>query len=204
MSWLTSIVGGVMGSMVSAYGSVKAGRAASTLYYKQAAFKEEQAEFAAREGRRQSELLKRQKAERIEARRLELARILGAQRARYWASGVTLQGTPLLVAMESQARAEEDISRLKYWFGQDIDTAELQSHMLSHGLFKEASYLRAAARAAKSSGYLQAASSIQSGAAQAGSQVASYYGQQYSQYGAQTYTQGSTGASTAGSSGRPY
>jgi hypothetical protein len=121
--------------------------------------------------------------------------------------------------MESQARAEEDISRLKYWFGQDIETAELQSHMLSRGLFKEASYLRAAARATKFAGVMGALSSGLSAGSTTFQGIQSAYGQQYAQQGAyqsgyasgyqqaySSYGGGAvgTGASTAGSAGRPY
>jgi hypothetical protein len=84
----------VAGTAVSVYSAAKAGEA--------------QKEASQREASR-SRLAAQQKAE--DTRKLHL-RVMAAQKARYGASGLTMEGSPLLVQMESMKESEDELRRI--------------------------------------------------------------------------------------------
>jgi len=83
---------------------------------------------------------------KAEDERKKRERILATQRARYGASGVTMEGSPLLVQMESLAESEEQLRRIR-------ETGYLQAD-----LYEEQG------EEAKRSGYVNAAGAAVRGA----------------------------------------
>jgi len=92
---IISVFASVASTAVSAYSSYRAGE------------EEEKA-------RKRAAMQARQRAEQLAtAKEKEHRRLLATQRARYGAAGMTLEGTPLLVQMESMRESEEELERIK-------------------------------------------------------------------------------------------
>ena len=85
----------VASTAVSIYSSVSAGK------------KEEHAE------KNVARQLRQQAIQKAEDTAKEHRRILAVQRAKYGASGVTMEGSPLLVQMESLRESEEQLRRIR-------------------------------------------------------------------------------------------
>lgn len=85
----------VAGTAYSAYSSHQAGEAAESAEKKQAYMLSEQARV------------------REEQQRLNAKRLLATQRSRIGASGVTMEGSPLLGMMETQAQYEKDLLNIR-------------------------------------------------------------------------------------------
>lgn len=83
-----------VGAGVSVYSAIRAG--------------EEEEKAAKREARRERFAA----AQRAEIKRKEHQRLIARQRARYGAAGLTMEGTPLLVQIESMRESEEELARI--------------------------------------------------------------------------------------------
>ena len=92
---IVPIVLSVASTAVSIYSSVSAGK------------KEEHAE------KNVARQLRQQAIQKAEDTAKEHRRILAIQRAKYGASGVTMEGSPLLVQMESLRESEEQLRRIR-------------------------------------------------------------------------------------------
>lgn len=73
-------------------------------------------------------------------------RVLASQRAKYGAAGVTMEGTPLLVQMESMRESEEELSRI-------VEKGEAEAREYRRG-----------GRAAAASGRIEAVGELAGGA----------------------------------------
>jgi len=145
MSFLAPIVPYLMaaGTAVSAVSAIQAGRS-----------QEKMAEYNAAVSERDA-LAARQKAGFDEAaHRRRTRKFLGKQRALYGKSGVTFEGSPLLVMEETAAEAELDALAIRYGgeieAGRHLSLAELE---------------RARGKQAKRAGYLGAGTSLLTGGA---------------------------------------
>lgn len=124
-----SLIVGVASTAYSAYTSYEAGRAEK------------------REYRRGAEQERIQAAQRAKAEEKRHRRVLATQRARYGASGLTMEGSPLLVQMESLEESEEMLARIRA------------------GGEAEALSLERAGRWAQRSGYVEAGGAVLGGVA---------------------------------------
>ena len=96
------VVLAVVGTAATVYSTVRAGKAESKAESERAAHEARAAEQARKiAAQRAEDETKRHKA------------ILGTQKARYAASGVTMEGSPLLVQMESLRESEEQLRRIR-------------------------------------------------------------------------------------------
>ena len=95
------VAAAVASTAVSVYSAAQAGQEAKSAREREAGQLQRSAE--------QSRKAAAQKAEDTRKRHLML---LSAQRARYGASGLTMEGTPLLVQMESMRESEEELRRI--------------------------------------------------------------------------------------------
>jgi len=121
MSWGAALVAVSLASTAySAYSQYAAGEA------------EERAEK-----RRAKELRYRYGVQAAQAEK-EHRRLIATQKARYGASGLTMEGTPLLVQMESLKESEEELARIRT-FG---EMAAGESELLGK-LARRAGYARA-------------------------------------------------------------
>lgn len=146
-----AMVAAAAGSMVAAYASIESGQAQKKAANYNAALQERQAENEKAAAAIQEENFRKQTAARM-----------ATLRTGYAASGVEIsEGTPLLVAMESQANAEKDALRIR-WGGETQADAFLGAATLS----------RAQGSQAQTAGYLGAGASLLSGAGR----VAGIYG----------------------------
>ena len=128
------IVLATVGTAASVYSTIRAGRAESKA----------EGERAGQEARaaEQARKIATQRAE-DEAKRHKA--ILGTQKARYAASGVTMEGSPLLVQMESLRESEEQLRRIRE--GGEVE-------YMTHKELAQASSRRAGE--ARTSGYVTA------------------------------------------------
>jgi len=107
-------------------------------------------------------------AAKEEQSRDEVRRVLARQRALVGASGITTEGSPLLVMMETARQGELDALRIRY-------TSEVEARQ---GLFQaqqyqsEATLQRYQGKQAQKAGYLSAGGTLLTGIGSA----ASYYG----------------------------
>lgn len=92
---IIAVVASVASTAYSAYSSYRAGREEKKEHKRAAA---------------QERLRAHQRAD-IEAKRHR--RVIASQRARYGAAGLTMEGTPLLVEMESLRESEEELTRIR-------------------------------------------------------------------------------------------
>lgn len=90
-----AVVASVASTAYSAYSSYRAGR-------------EEK-----KESRRAAEQARLRAAQRAKAKEKEHRRIIARQKARYLGSGLTMEGSPLLVEMESLKESEEELARIR-------------------------------------------------------------------------------------------
>ena len=136
----------LLGAAVSAYGAIRQGQQAEAVGRYNATVAQQQA-TAARQAA----------AADAETKRRQYERILGAQRARYGASGVIgSEGSPLLVMMQSEEEAALDVARVRYG-----GTAQ------AYGLESEARLQRFRGSYARRQSYLQASGAILKGVGQA-------------------------------------
>lgn len=132
----------VFSSLVTAGGAIMSGQ-------QQAAASEYNAEVA-----EQNAVAAKQKAAyEEEAHRQNLKKIMSSQRALYGASGVDIEGSPLLVMEDTAAQGELDALAIRY--GGDVAAAQQRS---------AANLYRMQGRNAKMSGFWNAGSSLLSGA----------------------------------------
>lgn len=92
-----------VGTAVAAYGAIQQGRAAA-----------EAANFNRENALRNARISREQAARDAEAQGRRSRKIIGAMRAGYGASGITLEGSPLDVLEESAATAELDRQNIIY------------------------------------------------------------------------------------------
>lgn len=126
------------GAVASAAGAVTSGIAQSNAAKYNAKLADQNAQVARDQAAAEARL-QREKSEKI----------LGATRAAYGASGVTLEGSPLDLLEESAANAELDNLNIRY-----------KGTLQSRGYMNEASLYRAQARNARTSGIIEGISSI--------------------------------------------
>ena len=136
------IAASILSAAVTAYSSYAQGQAAS-----------QAARYNARVAEQQAESARQAAAADAETRRRQLDRVLGAQRARYGASGVIpSEGSPLLVMMESEEEAALDVARVRHG-----------GAAAAHGLGLESSILRRQARQASRAGFLSGTAALLTG-----------------------------------------
>ena len=139
---IVGAIAALAGAAVSAYGAIQQGEAAAAT-----------GKYNARVAQQQADAARQAAAANAETKRRELDRVLGAQRARYGASGVIgSEGSPLLVMMQSEEEAALDVARVRYG-----GTAQ------AYGLEAEARLSRFQGKQARRQGYLQAAGAILTG-----------------------------------------
>ena len=143
MLGIIAAVFSILGSAVSAYGQIKQGQQAEGV----GRYNAQVAEQQAASGRQAA-------AADAETKRRQMDRILGTQRARYGASGVTSEGSPLLVMMQSEEEAALDVARVRY--GGDAQ---------AYGLEAEARLQKFRGKAARRQSYLGATGSLLQGVA---------------------------------------
>lgn len=131
----------IAGTVVSAYASQQKGEAESTTAKYNARLAEQEAQQ-----RRQAAAIEAEQA------RERHDRTLAAARARYGASGVTMEGTPLLVMMRSEEEAILDVARIRARGAAEAQTLESQ-----------AALYKFAGKKAKQAGMLGAGASLLSG-----------------------------------------
>ena len=148
---IAGAVAAILSAAVTAYSSYQQGQAAS-----------QAARYNARVAEQQAESARQAAGADAETRRRQLDRVLGAQRARYGASGVIpSEGSPLLVMMESEEEAALDVARVRHG-----------GAAAAYGLGLEASIQRRQGQQARRQGYLSSTSAILTGV----SNAASIYG----------------------------
>jgi len=141
----------LLGAAVSAYSAIKQGEQAEAV-----------GKYNATVARQQAESARRAADANAETQRRHYERILGAQRARYEASGVIgSEGSPLLVMMQSEEEAALDVARVRYG-----GTAQ------AYGLEAEARLQRQQGKFAKRQSYLKATGTFLSGVGSAGGMYA--------------------------------
>lgn len=113
----------------------------------------EASEFNARQAAAAGEQSRMQAGIEEARQRRQAARLLGSQRAATAGSGVNVEGSPLLVMMETAGDAEYDAQLIKY--GGEIRASTA---------FAQAASDRMAARAARTGGYIGAGGSLLRGA----------------------------------------
>ena len=91
-----------------------------------------------------------------QAHRAMVAKILSSQRALYGKSGLSMEGSPLLVMEDTALQGELDALTIRY--GGDVAAANARS---------QANLQRMQGRAAQTSGYISAGTTLLSGASQA-------------------------------------
>ena len=91
-----------------------------------------------------------------DAHRQRVKKIISSQRALYGASGVSMEGSPLLVMEDTAAQGELDALAIRY--GGEIESARKRS---------ESSLLKMRARDIQTAGYISTGSSLLSGASSA-------------------------------------
>lgn len=115
MLGIIAAVFSILGSAVSAYGQIKQGQQAEAVGRYNAQVAEQQAASA-----------RQAAAADAETKRRQFDRVLGAQRARFGASGVIgSEGSPLLVMMQSEEEAALDVARVR--FGGEAQAFGLES-----------------------------------------------------------------------------
>jgi hypothetical protein len=153
----------VAGAGVAAYGQYQQGQTAN----KVAQYNAELANRNAQIADQNAEAVRFAGTAKEEQSRDEVRQVLARQRALVGASGVTTEGSPLLVMMESARQGELDALRIRY--ATDI---EEQQRLLEGQQQRSQAFLQGAqGRAAQSAGTLAAGGSILTGI---GSGVSSY------------------------------
>ena len=141
-----------VGTVVNAFGQIQQGKAQQKWGSYNAAVAERDAETA------------RLNAEyEAGVQRKETQKLLGRQRALYGKSGVTLEGSPLLLMAETAAEGELDALMI-----------ERGGKMRAQGYRSEATLSRMKGSAAKRAGYYGAGSTLLTGAGQAAYQYGAY------------------------------
>lgn len=149
--FIAGAIAALAGAAVSAYGAIQQGQQA-----------ESAAKYNAKVARNQAQSARDAANADAETQRRHYDRVLAAQRARYGASGVDTEGSPLLVMLDSEEEAALDIARVKHG-----------GAVAAQGLEAEAQLQRYQGQQAKRQSYLAATGAILSGVAQAGSIYAS-------------------------------
>lgn len=152
---VTAAVGAVAGAGIAAAGSYQQGRAQEAMAkYNQAMAQREAQRFQV-----ESQAAERDARIAASAQRRQAEKFKGSQRAAYAASGVTFEGSPLLVMQATAANLE-------------LEALETERRgQIQAGLLREQGYTRAAeselmgfrGRSAKRAGIYQAGSSLLSG-----------------------------------------
>ena len=136
----------IIGAGVQAYSTLRQGQQAEAVGKYNAQVAEQQAQTARQAATADAETKRRQ-----------MDRLLGAQRARYGASGVIgSEGSPLLVEMQSAEDAALDVARIRYG-------GEAQAY----GLEQEARLQRYGGRQARRQSYLAASGALLQGVSNA-------------------------------------
>lgn len=147
MAWIVAAaVAAVASAAISTYSAVSSSQAQAAQARNQAKGLRDQAKYAQDAA-----------AAEAENKRRQYDRILGAQRARYGATGVIAsEGTPLLVMMESEEEAALDIARVRHG-----------GAVAAHGLREEARQLRRSAAQTQREGYLTGTATMLQGVSSA-------------------------------------
>ena len=149
---VAAVVVSAVGVVTSAYGQYEQGQAQKKWGSYSAAVAERDAETA------------RMNAEyEAGVHRKETQRLLGRQRALYGKSGVTFEGSPLLMMAETAAEGELDALMIKR-----------EGELRAQGYHSEATLSRMRGRAAQSAGYYGAGSTLLTGAGQTAYQYGAY------------------------------
>ena len=154
MALWAGAIAAIIGTAVSTYSAVSSAQAQA-----------EQSRQQARTAKQQAEYAKQQAEADAQTKQRQFDRVLAAQRARFGASGVLPEGTPLLVEMQSQEEAALDVLRVRHG-----------GLVASQGLRAEAAQFRRAGRLQERQGYLSGTASLLQGV----SQGASIYGRRSS------------------------
>jgi hypothetical protein len=160
---------------VTAYSQVQQGRTANAVATYNAQLANRNAEIA----EQNAEAAKLAGTAREEQSRDEVRRVLARQRALVGASGVTTEGSPLLVMMESARQGELDALRIRYTSEVEARSGQFQAQQYQ----SEATLQRLQGKQAQTAGYMSAGGTLLTGFAQAGT---GYYNAKYGNRGAGT------------------
>lgn len=135
----------IAGTVMAVMGALQQGKAASNAAKHNAAVNDRNA------------LIARQQAEEdVNRQRRDTRRRMGSIRARYGASGVTLEGSPLDVIEDSAAEAELDALTIQH-----------QGELKAQGFDINASMDRTRAKVERQAGFMKAGTALLSGASKA-------------------------------------
>lgn len=136
-----TMVLGILGGVVSAMGSLASAnaQAAAAKYNAQVAEQNKKSVLA-------------QTSAEVEDQRAKNRKILGAMRAAYGANGLEMSGSPLDVTSDTTVDMEYDVAKQKYI-----------GEMKAKGLQDQANLFRMEAKAAKTAGFIGAASGLLGG-----------------------------------------
>lgn len=141
---------------VLAAAAVASAAIGATAAYSQGQSQKNMAEYNAKMAQYQAQREQEAAADRAQRYQKEAQRRLSSMRAGYLASGVSMEGTPLLTLMESAQEAAKDEVRIKR-----------QGDMVSWGLLSEANLSKMRGKSAYTQGVMGAGSSLLGGAARA-------------------------------------
>lgn len=142
---IAGAVASIAAAAVSAYAAIQQGQAAQAT-----------ANYNAKIARNQAQAARDAASADAETKRRQYERVLASQRARFGASGVHAEGTPLLVMLESEEEAALDVARIRHG-----------GAVASQGLEAEAKLHRFQGQQARRQSYLQASGSLLQGVSSA-------------------------------------
>jgi len=149
-----AVVGGVVGTAASVYGSYKEGQDAAEASRYNASIARESAGMTEQAG-----------ALDAQRQRKQVSRVISAQKAQAGASGIELTGSPLDVMIESATEGELDAQIIEY-----------NTKVRARGFMSQASYDDQLATTQERAGLFKAGTTLLTSATQIGSQ---YYGAGY-------------------------
>lgn len=132
---------GIVGGLISAVGSIAQASAASA-----------SAKYNAQVAERNKRAVTAQTINEVEDRRIKDRRVLGTIRAAYGANGFEMGGSPMDVIADTTLEQELDVAKVKY-----------QGKMKAEGYGEQAVLFGMEAKAAKTAGWIGAASGLLGG-----------------------------------------
>jgi len=148
--FIAGAIASLVGAAVSAYSA-----------YQQGAQAEYAARYNAKVARNQAQAARDAANADADTQRRHYDRVLAAQRARYGASGVQTEGSPLLVMLDSEEEAALDIARVRHG-----------GAVAAQGLEAEAQLERYQGQRARRQSYLKATATLLVGVGGAGEALA--------------------------------
>ena len=141
MGFAAAVIGlGIAGMGLSAYGAIQSGQAQAAMARRNANYISQMARYNAEVARRGAEAARRNAETIRQVGEAEAARhrqkssdLLAQYRARYAASGVEFEGSPLLMMQETAARAEQDALGILYNYRVKAAEQERQAWKMETG-----------------------------------------------------------------------